>query len=77
MFEGLKIRGALLSHQKGETEKAKTTYAELYAKGVIRGSYILPWSILLLREGGEENYKKVKEILARAPQRSADEFRRG
>ncbi len=66
MFEALKIRAALINHQKGDTEKAKAAYADFYAKGMIRASYILPWSILLLREGGEENYKKVKEILAKA-----------
>lgn len=71
MFENLKIRAALLSHQKGDTDKAKAAYAAFYAKGIIRGSYILPWSILLLREGGEENYKKVKEILAKV-QKSPD-----
>lgn len=71
MFENLKIRAALLSHQKGDTDKAKAAYADFYAKGIIRGSYILPWSILLLREGGEENYKKVKEILAKV-QKSPD-----
>lgn len=65
MFESFKIRAALMSHQKGDIEKAKTAYEELYSNGIIRGSYILPWSILLLREGGEENYKKVKEILAK------------
>ena len=66
MFEGFKARAALLSHQKGEMEKAKAGYQELYNAGYIRGSYILPWSLVLLREGGEENYKKVKEILAKA-----------
>ena len=71
MFENLTIRAALLSHQKGDTDKAKAAYADFYAKGIIRGSYILPWSILLLREGGEENYKKVKEILAKV-QKSPD-----
>lgn len=66
MFESFKIRAALLNHQKGDTQKAKAAYEELYNKGIIRCSYILPWSILLLREGGEENCKKVKEILAKA-----------
>lgn len=66
MFETFKIRAALLNHQKGDTEKAKAAYEEFYGKGIIRASYILPWSILILREGGEENFKKVKEILAKA-----------
>lgn len=66
MFESFKIRTALFHHQKGEIEKAKSEYAALYASGYIRASYMLPWSIVLLREGGEENYKKVKELLAKA-----------
>lgn len=79
MFEGFKVRKALLTHQKGDIEQAKSIYAELYNAGYIRASYILPWSIVLLREGGAENCKKVKEILAKAqkasdmdPQRKTD-----
>jgi len=79
MFEGFKVRKALLAHQKGDAVQAKALYAELYNAGYIRASYILPWSILLLREGGEENCKKVKEILAKVqkasdmdPQRKSD-----
>ena len=71
MFESFKVRSALFNHQKGEMDKALATYQELYASGYIRGSYILPWSMVLLRMGGEENYKKVKEILAKA-QKSPD-----
>ena len=66
MFEGIKIRGALLKHQKGDTTSATAVYNELYSQNYIRCSYILPWSVLLLRTGGEENWKKVKEMLAKA-----------
>ena len=66
MFESFKIRSALFHHQKGEVDKAKEEYAQLYNRGYIRASYMLPWSIILLREGGEANYKKAKEILAKA-----------
>ena len=66
MFESFKIRSALLKHQRGQIEEAKQVYAQMYNNGVIQCSYILPWSIVLLREGGEENYKKVKEILTKA-----------
>ena len=79
MFESIKVRKGLIAHQKGDIALAKSVYAELYNAGYIRVSYILPWSILLLREGGVDNCKKVKEILAKAqkasdmdPQRKAD-----
>lgn len=78
MFESIKIRSALLKHRNGDIAAARAVYEEMYAKGYIASSYMLPWSIVLLREGGEENYKKVKEILVKA-QKAPDinEDRRG
>jgi len=70
MFETFKIRAALLKHQRGQIEEAKQVYAQMYEKGIIQCSYLLPWSIVLLREGGEENYKKVKELLTKAQKAS-------
>lgn len=66
MFETIKMRRAMMAHQKGNFDEARAVYQELYSQGFIRSAYLLPWSIILLREGGEENYKKVKEILVKA-----------
>lgn len=65
-FDGIKIRKAILNQQKGELEAAKTAYEGFYAQGLNLCSYMLPWAVLLLREGGEENFKKAKEILVKA-----------
>lgn len=66
MFDSFKIRAAILKQQRGDNAAAKATYEEMYKKGVILSSYILPWAVMLLREGGMENYQKAKEILAKA-----------
>lgn len=65
-MDGFRVRKALMLHQKGDLEAAKAVYAQLYASGYITAAYILPYSVLLLREGGEENYLKVKEMLRKA-----------
>lgn len=65
-MDGLAARKALMQHQKGEYQSAMATYATLYDKGYVMCSYLLPYTVLLLREGGEENYLKVKEILKKA-----------
>jgi len=65
-LDTIKIRGALMKHRAGDTAAAVAVYEQMYSQGVIRSSYLLPWSIILLRKGGEENFKKVKEILAKA-----------
>lgn len=69
-MDGFRVRKALMLHQKGELEAAKAVYAQLYASGYITAAYILPYSVLLLREGGEENYRKVKEMLRKAEKAS-------
>lgn len=66
MFDSFKARAALIQHRKGNIQAARSTYEELYAKGYISAAYIISWSYILLREGGEENFKKSKEILAKA-----------
>ena len=78
-LDSFKIRSALAQHQKGNIAAARAAYEELYAKGVLSAQYMLPWSYILLREGGEENYKKAKELLSKAqkapdltPQRRTD-----
>jgi tetratricopeptide (TPR) repeat protein len=65
-MDGFKARKALLSHQKGKTEEARAAYEELYKSGYVSAAYMLPYSVLLLREGGENNFIKVKEILKKA-----------
>lgn len=62
-LDNLKIRTALLKHQKGEKAEAKKIYEELYTSGVLSAAYMLPYSVLLLREG---EFEKVKEILLKA-----------
>ena len=65
-LDGIKARKALAMHQKGNTEGALAEYERLYAEGYVSAAYMLPYSVLLLRKGGEENYLKVKEILKKA-----------
>ena len=66
ILDSFKARKALMTQQKGNTAEAKKAYEELYAGNYISAGYLLPYSVLLLREGGEENYLKVKEILKKA-----------
>ena len=66
ILDSFKARKALMTQQKGNVAEAKKAYEELYAGNYISAGYLLPYSVLLLREGGEENYLKVKEILKKA-----------
>ncbi|NLZ88145.1 MAG: hypothetical protein GX916_01450 [Clostridiales bacterium] len=66
LFQGLKIRAALIKHQKGDVDGALKAYDQLFADGVVQASYMLPYSVLLLRQGGKENYEKVKQVLIKA-----------
>lgn len=65
LLNGLKVRNALVKHQKGDVEGARRDYEALLAEGVYKPNYLLPYSVLLLRDGGEENYQKVKKMLAK------------
>ena len=65
-METIQVRKALSLHQRGREAEARAAYAQLYERGVLRASYMLPYSVLLLREGGEENNRKVLEILKKA-----------
>lgn len=65
-LSGLKVRAALMKHQKGDTEGALAEYKELFDSGLNQAAYILPYSVLLLRQGGEANYERVKEVLIKA-----------
>ncbi len=66
IMDGLKARKALTLQQKGNAQEARSIYQELFSGGYVSAAYMLPYSVLLLREGGEENYLKVKEILKKA-----------
>ena len=66
IMDGFKARKALMTQQKGNMAEAKKMYDELYGANYISAAYMLPYSVLLLREGGEENLLKVKEILKKA-----------
>ena len=70
LFDGIKIRKAIMHQQKGDLAQARAAYEELYAQGVNLCAYMLPWAVMLLREGGEENYKKAKEVLVKAQKAS-------
>ena len=65
-MDGFKARKALTAHQKGKIGEAVAAYEELYKGGYVSAAYMLPYSVLLLREGGEANFQKVKEILKKA-----------
>ena len=71
LFDGIKIRKAIMHQQKGELDQARAVYEELYNQGVVLCMYMLPWSVMLLRDGSEESYKKAKEVLVKA-QKAAD-----
>ena len=78
MFDSLKARKALIAHRKGDIAAARAAYEQLYDSGFINAEYMVSWSYILLREGGEANFKKVKEILAKAQKDPAiSEQRRG
>lgn len=65
-MDSIRIRGALVKQQKGQTEDAIREYEALWQKGVISANYILPYTTLLLRRGGEDNYRRCKEMLMKA-----------
>ncbi|MHC1786351.1 MAG: tetratricopeptide repeat protein [Christensenellales bacterium] len=65
ILDNIKVRNALTKHQKGDIQGAVRDYEALLAQGVFKPNYLLPYSVLLLREGGDENYQKVKNLLAK------------
>ncbi|MBR5109206.1 MAG: tetratricopeptide repeat protein [Clostridia bacterium] len=66
ILDSFKARKALMAQQKGNVAEARKLYEEMYSAGYFSAAYMLPFSVLLLREGGEDNYLKVKEILKKA-----------
>lgn len=76
LMDSIKIRAALSKHQKGDIQGAKQDYEALISQGILKPNFLLPYSVLLLRDGGEENYQKVKNLLAkiqRAPELTKDD----
>ena len=71
IMDGFKARRALTAHRKGQVDQARAAYEELYQGGFVSAAYMLPYCVLLLREGGESNFIKVKEILKKA-EKAAD-----
>lgn len=65
-MDKLKVRSALIKHQKGQKEEALKMYEELYQNGLVQASYMLPYSVLLLRSGEEGAFAKVREIMVKA-----------
>lgn len=66
-MDAIKARQAVNLHQKGQYDKAFALYEELYQKGFVSAVYMLPYSVLLLRQGDvEENFLKTKEVLKKA-----------
>lgn len=76
LLSSMKVRNALVKHQKGDVAGARREYEALLAQGIYKPNFLLPYSVLLLRDGGEENYLKVKKLLAKiqkAPELSKEE----
>ena len=67
-MDTFKVRTALVKHQKGKTDEALKDYEALYASGVVSAAYMLPYSVLLLRQKGADAavFEKVKEVLKKA-----------
>jgi len=65
LFDTFKMRGAVVKQKNGDLEGAKAAYQQFYDSGLIMSYYILPWAVLLLREGKQESLLKVKQILGK------------
>ncbi len=75
-MDSFKIRAALTKHQRGDVAGAKREYEALVSQGIMKPNYLLPYSVLLLRDGGEENFQKVKNLLSkiqRSPELTKDD----
>ena len=66
-LDTFKARKGLNFHQNGRYDEALAIYEELYNKGVMASMYMLPYTVLLLRNAKtEEDFLKVKEVLRKA-----------
>ncbi len=66
LMDKLKIRKAIRLHGQGKEQEAREAYEQLCQGGYVYAEYLLPYCVLLLREGGEENDRKALEILKKA-----------
>lgn len=68
LLDGLKVQRALTAHGKGNTDEAYTLYNEAYAEGKMqKARFLLPYSILLLRNGEYEKAREVLKKVEKAP----------
>lgn len=75
-LDNFKVRSAIVKHQKGDIAGARQAYEALLQASILKPNYILPYSVLLLRDGDEESYRKVKGMLAkiqRSPELSKED----
>ena len=62
-MDQIKVRKAMALQQQGKKEEAAQEYEKLYQANIIQPSYLLPYTLILLKKGGKESYEKVREIL--------------
>lgn len=62
----LRIRAALAKHQRGKPQEAMQLYQEMYQEGVVSASYMLPYSVLLMRQEDGPDFQLIREILVKA-----------
>ena len=64
---GLKAQRAVVANGKGNLTEARKLYAGAYAEGMNTPRHLLPYSILLLRDGEYEKAKEVLKKVEKAP----------
>lgn len=66
-FDAIKARQAVNMHQKGRYDEAMAIYNQLYDNGFVSAVYMLPYTVLLLRNAKtDDDFNKVKEVLKKA-----------
>lgn len=67
LMTNMKARRALMAHGKSNYQEAYQLYAQAYTEGLDKPRYLLPYSILLLRQG---EYETAKEVLRKVEKAS-------
>lgn len=67
LMTNMKARRALIAHGKSSYQEAYQLYEQAYTEGLDKPRYLLPYSILLLRQG---EYEKAKEVLRKVEKAS-------